>query len=128
VTPRFVHHPENHFVDVNKMVYVSELSIGGVVKGTDLVGTLSAAGGVSYLSSACTMQNPFVIRARMSAYDDLRCGRGDPLFNTTFLVAPLVIDGASVIHLKDVTVTCPLSAPSKREGEQNYSTVFTSYM
>ena len=56
------------------------------------MGTLSAAGGVSYLSSACTMQNPFVIRARMSAYDNLRCGRGDPLFNATFLVAPLISD------------------------------------
>ena len=49
----------------------------------------------------------------MSAYDNLRCGRGDPLFNATFLVAPLIIDGASVIHLKDVTVTCPLSQPGK---------------
>lgn len=28
------------------------------------------------------------------------------------------IDGASVMHLKDVTGTCPLSAPSEREGEQ----------
>jgi len=33
-----------------------------------------------------------------------------------------------VIRLKDVTGTCPLSAPSEREGEQNYSTCFTSYM
>ena len=64
-------------------------------------------------------------RARMSAYDNLRCGRGDPLFNATFLVAPLIIDGASVIHLKDVTVTCPLSAPSEREGERIYSTPFS---
>jgi len=45
----------------------------------------------------------------MSAYDNLRCGREDPLFNATFLVAPLIIDGASVIHLKDVTEACPLS-------------------
>lgn len=30
------------------------------------------------------------------------------------------IDGASVIHLKDVTGTCPLFAPSEREGEQKH--------
>jgi hypothetical protein len=89
--------------------------------------TLSAAGGVSCLSSSMHHAEPLIVKGkdvhlrlpsyltiRQTLLTNLRCGRGDPLFNATLLVAPsclikfrlwLLVDWIQVIRIDHYCAT-----------------------